>query len=128
MTLEGLGGPVMATVVGIGSSVVIALFTPYALLGRRVAWHQLMPTAILTAAAITALSIASVVYVPNAISESAGGLGTIGIAIARVSWLVVIGFALTLSAAIGAVLGERLGDVRWPRAGDRGSTRSAPRP
>ena len=60
---------------------------------------------------------------PKAISDSADQFGTIGIAIALVSWLVVIGFALTLSAAIGAVLGEREAGATWAGADDPGSPR-----
>jgi membrane protein len=126
--LEDLGGPVLAVVVATGFAVVAALFTPYVLLGRRVAWHRLMPTAILTAVASSALSIASVVYMPSAISDSADRYGTIGVAIALVSWLVVIGFALVLSAAIGAVLGDGSARASLAAGGGRGSTRSAPPP
>ncbi|MET0973180.1 MAG: YhjD/YihY/BrkB family envelope integrity protein [Thermoleophilaceae bacterium] len=121
--LEDLGGPVVSVVVAISFGVTIALFTPYVLLARRLPWRKLVPTAILTAVATTALSVASVVYMPTAIDDSAARYGTIGVAIALVSWLVVIGFALTLSAAIGAVLGERDAGASWAGADDRDSTR-----
>lgn len=60
---------------------------------------------------VTAFSTARhgpVVYMPEAIDRSATHYGPIGIAIALVSWLVGIGFALTICAAVGAVLGEAL--------------------
>lgn len=126
--LEDLGGPILSVVVATGFAAVVALFTPYVLLGRRVAWHRLLPTAILTAIATSALSLASVVYMPSAISDSADRYGTIGVAIALVSWLVVIGFALVLSAAIGAVLGDGSARASLAAGGVRGSTRSAPPP
>lgn len=119
--LQDLGGPLLAVVVAVAFGTVVALFTPYVLLARRIPWRKLVPTAILTAVASTALSVSSVVYMPKAISDSAEQFGTIGVAIALVSWLVVIGFALTLSAAIGAVLGERLAGPSWAGAADRDS-------
>lgn len=104
---EDLGGPVVALAFGIGFAAVASLLSPFVLLTRRVPWQRLVPTAVLTALATTGLSIASAIYMPLAIGEAADRYGTIGIAIALVSWLVAIGFALVLCAAIGAVLGER---------------------
>jgi membrane protein len=103
--LVDLGGPFDALVVLLGGNVALWLWSPYVLLAQRVDWRRLLPTALLTAGAMTAISVASVVYMPEAIDRSAGAYGPIGIAIALVSWLVGIGFALVVSAAVGAVLG-----------------------
>jgi membrane protein len=73
-----------------------------------------VPTALLTSFAMTAISVGSVIYMPGAIGRAATHYGPIGIAIALVSWLVGIGFALTLSAGVGAVLGDGSGNA--PRA------------
>jgi len=43
---------------------------------------------------------------PRSISSSAASYGTIGVAIALVSWFVGAGFVLVGCAAVGAVLGE----------------------
>jgi membrane protein len=104
--LEGLGGPVLALAVAIAFAAVAGLFTPYLLLSRRLPWRQLVPTALLLAVALTGLSVASAIYMPAAISESADRYGTIGVAIALVSWLVTIGFAIVLCIGVGSVLGE----------------------
>lgn len=98
-------GPLVGLIVGLGGSGVLWLFTPYVLLAQRVDWRKLIPTALLTAIGMTALSVASVVYMPDSISESADRYGSIGIAIALVSWLVGAGFVLVACAAVGAVLG-----------------------
>jgi membrane protein len=66
-----------------------------------------VPTALITAVGMSALGTASIVYMPRAIADSADRYGMIGIAIALVSWLVGVGFVLVISAAVGAVLGER---------------------
>lgn len=106
--LVDLGGPVTAVVVLLGGNAVLWLWSPWILLAKRVAWHRLVPTALLTSGAMSAISVGSVVYMPRAIETSSTAYGPIGIAIAFVSWLVGIGFALVACAGVGAVLGEQL--------------------
>ncbi len=106
--LVDLGGPVTAVVVLLGGNALLWLWSPWVLLAKRIAWHRLLPTALLTSAAMSAVSVGSVVYMPRAIETAATSYGPIGIAIAFVSWLVGIGFALVACAGVGAVLGEEL--------------------
>ncbi len=103
--LLDLTGPVGSLTILLAGDAAIWLWTPWILLARRVDWRRLVPSALLTAVAMTALSVGSVIYMPEAISSSADHYGSIGIAIALVSYLVGAGFALTLCAAVGAVLG-----------------------
>ena len=98
-------GPLGSLTILLAGDAALFLWTPWILLARRVDWRQLVPTALLTAVAMTAFSIGSVIYVPESIEASAGQYGSIGIAIALVSWLVGAGFVLTACAAVGAVLG-----------------------
>lgn len=98
-------GPVLSLAIALTTSTALWLITPFVLLDSRVPWRRLLPTAILTAVAMLAYSVGSVIYMPEAIAESADRYGSIGIAISLVSWLVGIGFALVGCAAIGAVLG-----------------------
>jgi membrane protein len=98
-------GPVFSLVVALACSAALWLVTPFVLLDKRVEWHRLLPTALLTSIGMTGLSIGSVVYMPDAIAESAARYGSIGIAISLVSWLVGTGFVLVACAAVGAVLG-----------------------
>jgi membrane protein len=100
-------GALVSLIVLLAGNAALWLWSPWTLLARRVHWHQLLPTAILTSVAMTAFSIGSVIYMPEAIDTSASHYGSIGIAIALVSWLVGAGFALTACAAVGAVLGEQ---------------------
>lgn len=103
--LEG-AGPVLSVAVALTGGFVVWWFTPAVLLGGRVAWRRLVPTAALTAAAMTGLSAGSVVYMPHAIGDAAARYGPIGIAIALVSWLVACGFVVVSCAGVGAVLAE----------------------
>jgi membrane protein len=110
-SLLDLTGPLASLVVLLTVDAVLWLWSPWILLAGRVDWHRLVPTSLLTAVAMTAVSVGSVIYMPEAIGRSATHYGPIGIAIALVSWLVGIGFALTVCAGIGAVLG---GEVDEP--------------
>jgi membrane protein len=101
-------GPLGTLIVLLSGNALLWLWSPWVLLSRRVHWQRLVPTALLTSVAMTAVSIGSVIYMPDAIEGSADRYGSIGIAIALVSWLVGIGFALTACAAVGAVLGEKI--------------------
>lgn len=103
--LLGFTGPVASLIILLAGDAVLWLWSPWILLAGRVDWRRLVPSALLTAVAMTAISIGSVIYMPAAIGRAATHYGSIGIAIALVSWLVGIGFALTACAAIGAVLG-----------------------
>jgi len=102
-----LSRPVASVIVALACAGAVWMFTPWMLLSRRVAWRALVPTAALTAVGMTGLSIAGIVYMPRSISSSAASYGTIGVAIAMVSWFVAAGFVLVGCAAVGAVLGER---------------------
>jgi membrane protein len=115
-------GPLTSLVIAIGTSAILWLLTPFLLLDGRVPWRRLLPTALLTSVGMTGLSIGSVIYMPEAFADSADRYGSIGIAIALVSWLVGIGFVLTVCAALGAVLGGETDQP--PRAGaDDGARR-----
>jgi membrane protein len=72
-------------------------------------WHFLVPADVITALGMSALGAATVIWMPHAVSDSAGRFGVIGIAFALLSWLVVAGFVLVGSATARAVIAER----RW---------------
>jgi membrane protein len=103
--LIGLTGPLGTLTILLAGNAALWLWSPWVLLAGRVDWRALVPSALLTSVAMTAISIGSIIYMPEAIGRSATHYGPIGIAIALVSWLVGIGFALTACAAVGAVLG-----------------------
>jgi membrane protein len=109
--------PIFSILVALGFAAVIWLGSPWILLSRRVPWRRLVPTSIVTAVAMTALSAASLVYMPRSIAASAASYGTIGVAISLVSWLVGAGFVLVGCAAIGAVLGDPAGDATLAESG-----------
>jgi membrane protein len=92
----------------IGLSGLVWLVTPYVLLGRRISWQRLAPTALLTGFGMTVLALCSAIWMPHSVATSAAQFGTIGVAFALLSWLVGYGVVLVVAASGGAVIEERL--------------------
>ena len=122
-----LDGP-LAVTASLVSGCLVWLGTPYLLLGRRIAWRRLVPGAILTAVAMSAVGVGSAVAMPRILTQGAEEFGTIGVAFALISWLTAIAFALMTAAAAGAVLTEEIDAVRERRqSADVGSAAAASR-
>ena len=100
-------GTVGAGVVIVLFTTAIWLFTPFVLLAGRVGWKSLLPTGVLTAVALGLTTLAGKVYLPHAFTTSGERYGLVGVAFSMVSWLIVLSIAILVSAAIGAVAGER---------------------
>ena len=80
------------------------------LVGGRVGWRALLPGAALNGCGQAVVFALSATYLPPAISGAAAEYGLIGVAVPVISWLVVLGWLLVLSAVLGAEL------VRGPGA------------
>lgn len=72
------------------------------LLSRRVAWRLLVPGAAITAVAQLLASWAAAIWVPHLIEGNAERYGVVGVAVALVSWMIVLAFALVACATAGA--------------------------
>jgi membrane protein len=113
--LLGWSHGVTRLLLSIGLSGLVWLITPYVLLGRRISWQRLLPTALLTGFGMTVLALCSAIWMPHSVATSAAQFGTIGVAFALLSWLVGYGVVLVLAASGGAVIEERL-DTRRARS------------
>lgn len=80
------------------------------LLGRRVSWRLLFPGALISAIAQVIVSAFGAAYVPHLIERNAERYGVIGVAIALISWLVILSLLIVASAVVGAQLGAALAD------------------
>jgi membrane protein len=116
-----------SVVVALSCGVVLWLWTPFLLLGRRVERRRLRITAVLTALSLSLTSLWSVLYMPQAIGASAARFGAIGIAMALLSWLIALAFVVVGATVIAAVWAERSAPAPAARAEAAASTRTAGR-
>ncbi|MEU8514667.1 YhjD/YihY/BrkB family envelope integrity protein [Kitasatospora sp. NPDC048722] len=82
-------------------------WTQHLLLGGRVPWLPLLPGAVLTSAALTALAWGSQLYVPRSLNRSVTQFGPLGLVFTLLSWLIVVFTAITLGIGIGYVVASQ---------------------
>ncbi|MFJ4577778.1 YhjD/YihY/BrkB family envelope integrity protein [Streptomyces echinatus] len=90
------------------------LWTQHLLLAGRVGWPPLLPGALLTSAALTALSLTARLYMPGALNRSLAEYGSLGLVLVLLSWLIVVSAAITFAVTIGAVLAQEPSLRRHP--------------
>ncbi|WP_225850529.1 YhjD/YihY/BrkB family envelope integrity protein [Streptomyces sp. HPF1205] len=106
---DGFGaGPAVGVPLTLVSDILLWWWTQWLLLASRVAWRPLLPGAVLTAAAMTALSATARLYMPTALNRSLATYGSLGSVFTMQSWLiatcVVVAFTLTTGAVLAPVL------------------------
>ncbi|MFD5465670.1 YhjD/YihY/BrkB family envelope integrity protein [Kitasatospora sp. NPDC127059] len=99
----GAGG-VLGIALYLVSAVLLWWWTPHLLLGGRVPWLPLLPGAVLTGAALTALAWASRLYVPRSLNRSVTQFGPLGLVFTLLSWLIVVFTAVALAIGTGYVV------------------------
>lgn len=119
--LLALFGPVLAVVVDsplirltVQALCATALWWPvqYLLLGGRIGWRVLLPGAALTGGGQAGAILVSGLYLPIAINHEAERYGVVGVAIALLSWLVVFGLLIVISAVLSAELARTPGPAQ----------------
>jgi membrane protein len=102
---EGLGGgPWLGVPLIFLADIAVWWWTQHLLLGARLPWLPLLPGAVLTAGAMTALSVTARLYMPTALNRSLATYGPLGSVFTLLSWLIAICAALTFTITAGAVL------------------------
>jgi membrane protein len=76
------------------------------LLDGRVGWRVLLPGAVLNGCGQAVVVGLSVIYLPSAISSASAKYGLIGVAVPVISWLVVLGLLLVVSAVLGVEMAD----------------------
>ncbi|MGD9986195.1 YhjD/YihY/BrkB family envelope integrity protein [Pseudonocardia sp.] len=99
-----VGSPVLALVVYAVTALILWWPIQFVLLRGRVGWRALLPGAVVTGIGQALLVTASGFVVPAAASRAAERLGLLGVATVLLSWLVVLGLLLVVSAVLGAEL------------------------
>ncbi|GGS90214.1 YhjD/YihY/BrkB family envelope integrity protein [Streptomyces cinerochromogenes] len=92
-------------------------WTQHLLLGGLIGWRPLLPGAVITAAALTALTVTARLYMPRALERTLAEYGPLGSVFVMLSWLIVVCVAVALSISAGAVLAEEPARARRLRAG-----------
>lgn len=93
------------------TGVVLWTLIPYLLLDRVVHWRRLLCTGVTTAAAMTALSLATPVYMPELIVQYADQFGLFGITITLIGWLLAAACVAVAAACVGAEVDDS--DAHW---------------
>ena len=88
------------------------------LTARRVRWRALIPGAALTAVGMLTLALLSGRIVPRMVENNERTFGPSGTILALVSWLIVIGTVLVVTAVVGAVLAQEDGPIGRLMHGD----------
>lgn len=94
-----------------GIRVVLAIsffaWTPYLLLDRQIAARRLLPTAVLSAVALSVVTLVAPVYMPIVTSAGASSYGLVGFAFAFLTWMFTQAFLILAAAIVGADISDR---------------------
>ncbi len=101
-----LGERYIVGLVMLGFSAAFWMWSASVMVGWRVPLKRLVPTGLVMAAGLIALSLVSVVYMPRLIVSKNAQFGQVGVVFAIVSWLIICASVIVAGSAIGAVLGE----------------------
>ena len=125
------GSPVTGLLIRVAGSVVFWMFLQWVLLSRRVRWRPLVPGAIIGGIGQVVISVFSATWMPSLIARNSLRYGIIGVALALLTWLIVIAGAIVAGAVTGAELAGRPLPGQLAAAGPAapaGPARPAPRP
>jgi membrane protein len=106
--VENAGARALGWLVALFVGGVFFLWTPYLLLGRRVPARRLLPTGILTGAALLVFAIGSDVIMPELVSHNTIRYGLIGFTFSLVTWLFCGAVLVVAGAILGALLDRRI--------------------
>jgi membrane protein len=105
--LRRTGGPVVLGLVGLVVLTLFWWFTMWLLLGGRITWRELLPSAIATAVCWIGMEVVfSFIFSSSVISDDKK-YGSIGVVFALMSYLIAIGVVIILGAVFGVVWRER---------------------
>jgi membrane protein len=91
---------------GLGTGVVLWLWTAHTLPNRQVGWRALLPGAVLGAAGFEILKVVASFIVPRVVASSSDLYGPVGVVFAVLGWLLIFGRLVVYSAILEVVLWE----------------------
>lgn len=101
----GLGAGVGIPAILIAETV-LWWWTQHLLLGGGIRWSPLLPGAVITAIAVSALSLTAHFYMPRALNRALADYGSAGPVFVLLSWLIIVCVAVAVGLSMGAVLSQ----------------------
>jgi membrane protein len=98
-------GTALAVVLRVPVAAAVWLALQFLVLSRRVPVRRLLPGALVAGVGQTVVGACSALWMPLVIEQNANRYGVIGVTFALLSWLVVVGFAIVVSAVVSAEAG-----------------------
>ena len=102
-SVHAAGGPVLLAVIALIATTGFWWFTMWLLLGGRISWPELFPSALATAVCWLAMSVVFNLTMSSTITSDYKKYGDIGVVLAIMSYLIAIGVVIILGAIIGVV-------------------------
>ena len=102
-SVHAAGGPVLLALLALVAVTGFWWFTMWLLLGGRVSWRELFPSALATAICWLAMSVVFNLTMSDTITSNYKKYGDIGVVLAFMSYLIAIGVVIILGAIIGVV-------------------------
>jgi membrane protein len=114
--LPGLPGSTAAAVLlGLAGALLFWWWTLHLLLGGRVGWRALLPSAVLTGGQLAALARLSALIMPTFVDSTEGEFGPIGTVFVVMIWLTIVCSMVVFGAIIGEVIATDRRVAPWTR-------------
>lgn len=98
--------------VGLGAPVILVMqaamwwWTQHLLLAGVVRWAPLLPGAVITAIAVSGMSVTAHFYMPRALNRALADYSSAGSVLILLSWLIIVCVAVAIGLSAGAVLSQ----------------------
>jgi membrane protein len=106
-SVRNAGGPVLLGVLGLIVLTAFWWFTLWLLLGGRIPWGELFPSAIATAVCWLGMAVVFSIIFSSTVISYDKKYGTVGVVFALMSWFIAIGVVIILGAIVGVVWRQR---------------------
>jgi membrane protein len=102
-SVHGAGGPVLLAILALGAITAFWWLTMWLLLGGRISWRELIPSAVATGIFWLAMCLVFNLTMSSTITSNYKKYGEIGVVLSFMSFLIAIGVVIILGAIIGVV-------------------------
>ncbi len=109
------GDEAVLTLIGLAGAVLFWWWTPHLLLGARVGWRALLPTAVVTGLELAVLVWLSPLIMPTLVATTEGEFGPIGTVFVVMIWLTIVCSMVVFGAIIGEVIARERRVALWTR-------------